>query len=168
VGERAAVGHLLATLGAIHLDTGNLEAARTAWTEALSAASTGRESFARTAALGQAKVAAILGDGPRLRALAEAATRLGPSIDEQRWELLAALGRTLAGDEAPVPTGARLEQIARAGPEGLLLVELLMMKRIERGAPEAEAQLLAVRRAAEQAGVDRHGVDRLLVRAAMA
>lgn len=167
VGERTAAGHLLATLGAIHLDAGNLEAARSTWTDALTFEATGREGFARVARLGLAKVAAILGDGPRVRALAELATRAGEPPDAPRWALLAALGAMLCAEPAAPLADEALERAARAGPEDLLLVELLLLKRVERGEPRAEELLDRVRRAAEQAGVDRRGVDPLLVRAAM-
>ncbi|MCB9780489.1 MAG: AAA family ATPase [Alphaproteobacteria bacterium] len=159
VGERAAVGHLLATLGTLRRNTGDLAAARTAYRDALALEATGREGFARSARLGLAVLAAIAGDGGRIRLLGESA---GPSVEprERRmWTLLRALASSLDSADPPeLPAWDALAHAAGTDAEGRFLVEALQRRLIELDDPRADELRGLLDRVAED-----HPVDEALV-----
>lgn len=168
VGERAAAAQLLATLGTIRRDAGHLDQARSAYAEALSQEATGREPYARAARTGMAVVAAMTSDTSRLRLLGDAAAAVAADPGEQRlWELLRALGALLEGKHIDPPELGLLLDAARAGPDALLLAELLLLRMEEQGYPEAPELQAHLRAAVREAGLDRRQLDESLARAMM-
>ncbi len=143
VGERSAAGHLLATLGTLRRDAGNLTAARSAWSEALVLEATGQERFARRARLGLALIAAVERDAHRIRLLADAASGAIDTGEVRTWRLLRALVTLLDGAELAELPLQDLDDAVADGPEGLLLAEL-MIEALESRQPD-HAQALQSR-----------------------
>ncbi|RME24180.1 MAG: hypothetical protein D6798_11800, partial [Deltaproteobacteria bacterium] len=126
VGERAATGQLLAILGRLRRDAGDLRAAEQAWREALALAATGREPFTRETRLGLAVIAALDADERRIRALAGGRGEAATDAEDRAWRLLDLLARVLQGgtlDDDPTPL---LVAAVADGTDAQVLVELLI------------------------------------------
>ncbi len=126
VGERAASGQLLAILGPLRRDVGDLRAAETAWVEALALEATGREPFARAARLGLAVNAALDADERRIRKLATGAGRVQSPAEERAWRLLDLLVRQLQGKPLAAPPSDLWGTALADGTDAQVLVELLV------------------------------------------
>jgi len=125
VGERIAAGQLLATLGRLLRESGDLDAARRAYLEALSLESTGQEPFARIARAGLALLAGLGRDAAALRLLVDSTRQTLEPGEAAFWSLLRQLSELLNGGQRR-PVDPRLAQTAaQSSPDGRLAAELL-------------------------------------------
>jgi tetratricopeptide (TPR) repeat protein len=125
VGERIAAGQLLATLGRLLRESGDLDGARRAYLDALSLESTGQEPFARFARSGLALLAGMARDASALRLLVDANRQTLEPGEAAFWSMLRQLAEILDGGPRR-PLDPRLAQAAAgASPDGRLAADLL-------------------------------------------